>query len=697
MRTAALWSGGIGDFLHYLTRIDAVLERTPEPPTIWIESSRPEAMRRLFEATLADVDVRFVPGPLHWTRSVPLLSHDDLAGRADRPAHRYVAERGYRIATDWFLPLDCRDLERSVHRLTTLACCTERRPAAVLSLRDKGALWWPTAELVEVVGRRLDGLALGSPDEVARHQAIAPCEAATDVAEALAIALGARWYVGTDTGLATVRELLRRPNIYCVDDGWRDRWMSPFGYWPVFETSQSTFVASARELFDALDHLDDDSPASLLFVYGTLRMGQPNHGRIGTARYLGRRRTRPGFELFDLGEYPAMVASAGGSVAGELYQVSEALLAELDVFEDHPHFFRRGAIELHDGTRAQAYLVPAERLAERRRIDGGDWWSREPSAGKLASDLPDLHHDTLLASLGDGSQAPTAGPCADLPSYLARARQLLTSDALFEKVEIELSLGCNRRCSYCNLASDRRENYARSQAPTMDWELYRLLVGQLAELEFAGAICFHYFNEPLLNKRLAEYVRHASDALPRTHRLIYTNGDLLTPELHASLTAAGVSLFVVTRHDDALPPALAEVAREPNVVVDMRAHMTLNNRGGDLGPPRDPRVASLPCIYTAEALVVTIDGNVLPCSCDFRERLPLGNIRERPIGAIFRSDRCAEFRRDLLNGHRERHELCRACDFYCEVLGVPSGAEALRFGSPPLVTLRAPARAREEV
>eukprot|EP00257_Ricinus_communis_P024181 XP_015584329.1 uncharacterized protein LOC8276297 [Ricinus communis] len=212
----------------------------------------------------------------------------------------------------------------------------------------------------------------------------------------------------------------------------------------------------------------------------------------------------------------------------------------------------------------------------------------------------------------------------------------------------------------------------------MNWHLYELIIQQLVDIAFGGVLCFHFYAEPLLNRKLGEFVAYATRQLPKTKCILYTNGDYLTAKKHSDLTAAGISLFFVTRHDNAITDVLLPVLRESNVVLDTRDDITFNNRAGLLGPPTDVRVRTLPCIFTSEALVITIDGNVLPCSCDFRESNCFGNVKEAHIRDIFCSDRCREFRRDLLAGRRAAYKLCRDCDAYCEVLNVPSAAEPHR-------------------
>jgi len=293
------------------------------------------------------------------------------------------------------------------------------------------------------------------------------------------------------------------------------------------------------------------------------------------------------------------------------------------------------------------------------------------------------HHSQVLDQAG--VELAAADPLCDSAHFHERVAALRSRRALFEKIEIEVNIGCNRRCSYCFLASDRRERYVATKSKTMDWDLYCLLIEQLSSLEFRGIACYHFYAEPLLNPNLPAYVAHAASRLPAVRFILYTNGDYLSAALHTRLTDAGITVFVVTRHDNEVPAFLQEVLLRNNVVLEKRADMSLNNRGGFLGAPVDERVRSLPCIYTSEAVVVTIDGEVLPCSCDFRQINSFGNIRNAPINEIYESETCRRFRHDLLAGRRADYELCRECDYYCGVLSAPSAAEPHRQLHQPTV------------
>lgn len=118
-------------------------------------------------------------------------------------------------------------------------------------------------------------------------------------------------------------------------------------------------------------------PRRTLFVYGTLLRGETNDHRLAGAEPLGPALTVAGYDLLDLGGYPALVAGGATAVAGELYALAAPALARLDAFEGHPTLFCRTRIRLSTGRTADAYLFDRRRAERAPLIPSGDWRRRE--------------------------------------------------------------------------------------------------------------------------------------------------------------------------------------------------------------------------------------------------------------------------------------------------------------------------------
>jgi gamma-glutamylaminecyclotransferase len=113
-----------------------------------------------------------------------------------------------------------------------------------------------------------------------------------------------------------------------------------------------------------------------VFVYGTLRRGEPAHGLLQGARLVTRASTDPEFTLVDMmAGYPAMLEGGTTCVVGEIYELDEAALGELDRYEEAPELFQRVTRRIagHD---VWVYVLPERHAVGRPRIAGGDWRGR---------------------------------------------------------------------------------------------------------------------------------------------------------------------------------------------------------------------------------------------------------------------------------------------------------------------------------
>jgi len=101
-----------------------------------------------------------------------------------------------------------------------------------------------------------------------------------------------------------------------------------------------------------------------VFVYGTLKRGERNQSRLAAATFLGPAITRD--FRFAMAVYasvsrpgartPEVAAGGAWRIAGELYAVSPALLAELDAFERVGTDYQRQSVPLLGGGMAEIYL-----------------------------------------------------------------------------------------------------------------------------------------------------------------------------------------------------------------------------------------------------------------------------------------------------------------------------------------------------
>ncbi len=113
-----------------------------------------------------------------------------------------------------------------------------------------------------------------------------------------------------------------------------------------------------------------------VIVYGLLRKGQSMAHLLAGARYLGRVDVE-GYDLLNMGPYPAAVPGEGGLV-GELYSLSNDPMLELldeaeGVYAEPPLYYRESV----DGKGKPAWIyVYARDPEEAPKIPSGDWLER---------------------------------------------------------------------------------------------------------------------------------------------------------------------------------------------------------------------------------------------------------------------------------------------------------------------------------
>jgi cyclic pyranopterin phosphate synthase len=230
----------------------------------------------------------------------------------------------------------------------------------------------------------------------------------------------------------------------------------------------------------------------------------------------------------------------------------------------------------------------------------------------------------------------------------------------FHRVEVETDSRCNRACGFCPVA------VAPRAAHRMPEELFFRIVDQLVDLGFVGRFSPHFYGEPLADPRLPRLLAGVHARLPRARLVVYTNGDLLSPERARALLDAGVSLFVVT-HEHGPPAAWlraeATLSRAERRRFLVRAFADAVpapfNRGGtvDFG---GAELRMKACIAPASTVVVDAWGKVRLCPNDYQGEVEWGDLSVETLGEVWRKPGYVALRRALLRGEFTL-PICRRC------------------------------------
>lgn len=246
--------------------------------------------------------------------------------------------------------------------------------------------------------------------------------------------------------------------------------------------------------------------------------------------------------------------------------------------------------------------------------------------------------------------------------------ELAETEFPVDVVGIETVGNCNRSCGYCPVSQhDKRVGRLAENV------VYRFF-DQLADLGYKNKLVFHYYNEPMLDKRILDFLRYAASKLPDAFKLMTTNGDLTTRDNIFELFDAGATRVAISAHDEATavrfarlkaeldPPASERLEIRPYYRVgDGTKAARITNRGGaiDLGEYSvDEVVEASPEGCNRVEFYVDFQGNAHPCCMDFSDGYVIGNIKKTPVLEIWRSAR--HLYEEHFTGQYTK-EVCRKC------------------------------------
>jgi len=190
---------------------------------------------------------------------------------------------------------------------------------------------------------------------------------------------------------------------------------------------------------------------------------------------------------------------------------------------------------------------------------------------------------------------------------------------MFTSVFLELS-------NQCNLAQSHKKCPANlvTKPVVLPTEIIEKTLQELSGMDFQGEICWHRYNEPLVDERLPILIRMARELFPNNKIRILTNGLLLTPQMK-------------------------ELFDKKQVFVLVSKPGLLDNR---LTLYDDPVInLNQPC-WGMEELTVTCHGDVGLCCMDWKNIQTFGNLKEKSLKEIMVEERYLKARLDLMHGHR---------------------------------------------
>lgn len=274
------------------------------------------------------------------------------------------------------------------------------------------------------------------------------------------------------------------------------------------------------------------------------------------------------------------------------------------------------------------------------------------------------------------------------------------------QIDFELNSTCNLKCPMCPLSVEINSEKNKNLFP---FELYKKIIVDGVK-QGLSAIKLNYLNEPLLRSDLEEFISYAKEN-GILDIYLSTNGLLLSEKRIHSLIESGLSRIQISI--DAYSEDIYDQIRPggdykkvvANVLNFIKIKKSLNlelpivrvnfvktelnehqlddfilfwrDKVDMLGiqemikPPKSSKELhskkteekqNFQCSFPYKQLVITAEGNVLPCCTFYGEEMPLGNIFENEEILTFWNSRKMKELRTLHKNHNYRaNPICKKC------------------------------------
>lgn len=284
-------------------------------------------------------------------------------------------------------------------------------------------------------------------------------------------------------------------------------------------------------------------------------------------------------------------------------------------------------------------------------------------------------------------------------------------------VSVEPASVCQLRCPECPVGMKGEGGKAKGER-LMSRDVWQRVLEETAR--YAHTIQFFFQGEPLLNKDLPQMIREAHEAGLFT--IVSTNAQAMTPEMAEELVAAGLSRIIISmdgltetsynayRVGGNVGQCKAALRYLREAKTKLHGHTTIELQclrlrtnehewkefkrvyktlgadrlvlktaqlydyaDGHPLMPTEPRYSRYVkgedgryhrrrlhkgCFRVWSGVVVTTNGEVLPCCYDKNRQFAYGNIMETPLKELFRNGKANAFRKAAL---QETPEICQEC------------------------------------
>ena len=220
------------------------------------------------------------------------------------------------------------------------------------------------------------------------------------------------------------------------------------------------------------------------------------------------------------------------------------------------------------------------------------------------------------------------------------------------RVSIELSNCCNYANIHKKCPVSRYE-----QKKVMETEIVHKVLDELAQYNFSGEIDFHRYNEPMIDKRLFDFIEYTNNVLPNARISILTNGFFLNQEVMEKLEKYNIWLITVSSYTFKEHERLIKL----KTTIPYKVYYSHLDDREDIYSRKEIN-STVPCFATLRDVTVNCFGDVSICCLDWQNLFTFGNISSNTLKEILNSEQFLKVHNDLFNGKRNL-DICKRCDW----------------------------------
>jgi radical SAM protein with 4Fe4S-binding SPASM domain len=236
-------------------------------------------------------------------------------------------------------------------------------------------------------------------------------------------------------------------------------------------------------------------------------------------------------------------------------------------------------------------------------------------------------------------------------------------------IEIETINKCNMSCSFC--PTNKKKDIRKFSI--MDEKLFKKIIEEISYIDSEVLLYFHSNNEPLLDKRITEFIQYAKEKLSNTKIILgmSTNGTLLTEEIFLKLSQY-LDRLIINNYSENMQ-LIKTVNKIYNryrnnqfnadIIINLRnVKEVMKNVGGYSPNYSYSKPINIQCLLPFEQMVIRPDGKISLCCKDVYGQYTLGDISYETIASVWNNDMYNNLRKKMISG-RKNIKLCFKCNF----------------------------------